>query len=102
MSILDELQRARDDGFNAVGQFLELVRGQRLTVNYEAYIQSPQWRAKADACKERDGWQCRLCENTHDLHAHHRTYKRLGNERPEDLTTLCGRCHALFHGRLAR
>ncbi len=27
------------------------------------------------------------------MHAHHRTYERLGSERVDDLTALCALCH---------
>jgi hypothetical protein len=33
------------------------------------------------------------------LEVHHRTYERLGRERPEDLLVLCEKCHAVEHGR---
>lgn len=29
---------------------------------------------------------------------HHRTYERLGRERPADLTVLCESCHQRYHG----
>ena len=65
---------------------------------YEAYMESSAWKERAAACFSRDNGRCRLCDSTHKLQAHHRTYKNLGNEPPEDLTTLCGRCHMKFHG----
>lgn len=38
------------------------------------------------------------------LDVHHRTYERLGNESPDDLTVLCRDCHKLFsqNGKLSR
>lgn len=68
-------------------------------INYREYIRSPEWRAKADAAKERAGHRCQLCNSDGQLDAHHRTYKRLGNEEPEDITVLCRDCHAKFHGK---
>lgn len=67
---------------------------------YNQYIQSPEWRAKADEAKKRAGYRCQVCNRPSSivtLHAHHRTYERLGHERPEDITVLCEDCHKLFH-----
>jgi len=69
--------------------------------NYHDYIQSSRWRAKADACKRRARWRCQLCNRPHSasnpLHAHHRTYERLGFEDKMDLVALCPCCHSNFH-----
>ena len=64
---------------------------------YEAYIRSDEWRERADVAKKRAGYRCQIC-NRGDitLNVHHRTYERLGNELPEDLTVLCRNCHELF------
>lgn len=48
---------------------------------------------------ERDGRRCRLCNSKERLEVHHRTYKRRGNEKLDDLTTLCHRCHATYHNK---
>lgn len=64
--------------------------------SYEAYLQSSQWKEKARACKKRDGNRCMLCNSSHKLHAHHRTYDRIYNEPLSDLTTLCGECHEWY------
>ena len=68
-------------------------------VSYEEYIKSTRWQMKADDAKERANYRCQLCNvNVSTLHAHHRTYERLGNELPEDITVLCPECHRKFHG----
>ena len=71
----------------------------KFPVNYYSYIQSPEWKAKADAAKKRAGNRCQVC-NRHKsqvvLDAHHRTYERLGNERPSDITVLCRGCHEIY------
>lgn len=70
-------------------------------INYSQYLQSDQWRQVAKAAKSRDKYKCRICNSPHDLNVHHRTYENLGNEMHhlDDLTTLCRRCHASFHGK---
>ena len=65
--------------------------------NYDRYIQSDAWRKRADECKRRAGYRCQLCNSAGPLEAHHRTYERLGREKPEDLTCLCSRCHREYH-----
>ena len=66
------------------------------SADYYEYIASEEWRAKADAIKARDG-HCLLCGSTYHLDAHHLTYAHLGDERPDELVTLCRRCHELVH-----
>lgn len=73
---------------------------------YYRYIKSPDWKNKADEAKRRAGNRCQICNQsgkTATLNAHHRTYARLGNERPDDITVLCEGCHDTFHksGKLA-
>ena len=75
---------------------------------YLAYLQSEDWRRKAEKAKKRAGHRCQVCNRGTDqvlqLEAHHRTYEYLGDERPMDITVLCNECHDLFskHGKLAR
>jgi len=76
-----------------------------LKPNYSEYIKSIEWRSRADDAKERAGYRCQLC-NVHQreaaLHAHHRTYERLGCELPGDITVLCKDCHAKLHDKEER
>lgn len=69
-------------------------------VEYYQYIQSEEWRQRANEAKRRAGYRCRVCyrhESEVMLNAHHRTYERLGNEDPDDITVLCRGCHELYH-----
>lgn len=74
-------------------------------INYYAYIESDEWKRKAEEAKKRAGFRCQIC-NKHDMvspiNAHHRTYERLGHELPEDITVLCQECHALFSLKLQK
>lgn len=65
-------------------------------LDYYEYIKSDEWKARADAAKERAGHRCQVCNKTGRLDAHHRTYERLGEELPEDITVLCHDCHELY------
>lgn len=66
-------------------------------IDYENYIQSDAWKAKAEAAKKRSGG-CAVCMRRTNLEVHHRTYTRLGHEWPSDLCVLCRPHHRLFHG----
>lgn len=70
------------------------------TMPYELYLKTDEWREKRELALERDGYRCRLCDTREQLHVHHRTYARRGNERLDDLTTLCDRCHNWFHEKI--
>jgi 5-methylcytosine-specific restriction endonuclease McrA len=62
---------------------------------YTWYIgYSARWKKKRRACYKRFGYRCAVCNSPRDLQAHHRTYRNLFNERPEDLTCLCAVCHS--------
>lgn len=73
---------------------------------YRAHIASPEWDAIRKAALKRSGYSCALCgrgiaelrrKGLH-LEVHHKHYRNLGHEQPEDLTVLCagrGGCHSL-------
>jgi hypothetical protein len=67
------------------------------TMPYEEYLKTPEWEEKRLAVLARDDHRCRNCNGQDTLNVHHRTYARRGNEDPNDLTTLCERCHKQFH-----
>lgn len=71
-------------------------RGQRTVSDYEIYLQSPEWKIKADTLKKENP-NCSICNRRGILHVHHRTYVRCGKEEKFDLAVLCADCHALFH-----
>lgn len=69
------------------------------SVTYRDYIRSEEWKGKAIVAKTKAGWRCQVCNRPSSevqLDAHHRTYERLGHERPEDITVLCRDCHELY------
>ncbi len=71
-------------------------------VNYEKYLQSTLWFNKRNESKARANYRCQLCNSPERLEVHHRTYERLGNELPEDLTVLCNDCHKAHSRRQQR
>ena len=71
---------------------------------YSQYIQSDVWEYRACVIKAKFNYRCQLCNKHKEeigLHAHHRTYERLGNELLEDITVLCADCHAKFHDKVS-
>jgi 5-methylcytosine-specific restriction endonuclease McrA len=47
---------------------------------------------------ERDGWRCQYCGSSDDLQVHHICFRsRLGDDRDENLITLCADCHSDIH-----
>jgi len=71
--------------------------------DYRAYLGSEYWLAVARLVKERDGGCCVLCGSRRGLQVHHRTYERFPyQEQLTDLTTLCGKCHTMYHNAKGR
>lgn len=72
--------------------------------SYKQYLKSEHWlnvkrRFRASSfCKN----ECRICGNKKNLHIHHKTYKRVGNERLSDLEELCASCHKSLHKHLKK
>jgi len=63
---------------------------------YADYRQTERWKMLASDTKARAGGRCQICNSPDNLEAHHRTYERVGDELPGDLTCLCRECHELF------
>lgn len=70
--------------------------------SYNDYLQSNDWKEKAKRLKEQAEWRCQLCNKkgtNSTLHAHHKTYQRVGHEEDNDIIILCSKCHAMFHNK---
>jgi hypothetical protein len=64
---------------------------------YNIYLQSQHWRSLRLIALERDNWLCQSCKSAEATEVHHLTYKNLGNEPLEELTSYCRACHAKVH-----
>lgn len=77
----------------------------RQGVEYDVYINGPDWRAKRLERRRLDEDTCCRCGGRPmaegGLHVHHLTYDRLGHELMRDLRTLCAACHGDVHGLAA-
>lgn len=71
----------------------EVVTGDR-------YLSSRHWRLLRERVYLHYGRTCQRCLTVIPLSQatiHHRTYKRLGNEKITDLVLYCNSCHATTH-----
>lgn len=69
-------------------------------MNYQAYLKTIAWKERRTAALRRAGYRCQVCNGSDRLEVHHRTYERIGQEDPADLTVLCHECHELFSRRM--
>ena len=66
-------------------------------IDYDTYLNSEEWKRKREWVLIFWNHECALCSSAINLHIHHRTYERLGNEKITDLIVLCKACHDHFH-----
>ena len=59
----------------------------------EEYYKSEEWRNKRLFALHKAGHRCDKCASKLNLEVHHLTYENLYDQKPEDLTVLCPRCH---------
>ncbi len=75
--------------------------------SYKDYLKSEHWinlrkrfynSKKVKKMKEiHNKVLCEFCYGNENLNLHHRTYKRIGNERLDDLVVVCKECHYHIH-----
>jgi hypothetical protein len=89
--------------------FLARIRFHRMPAitkdTYKKYLASPEWKKRRKKhFGNLENGLCQRCElprwlseiaYRQDLHVHHVVYRELGQERPEDLESLCARCHEI-------
>jgi 5-methylcytosine-specific restriction endonuclease McrA len=62
--------------------------------DYARYINSAEWRARRQPALDRALGVCERCRCTPLwLEVHHKHYRTLGAEVPDDLEALCNECH---------
>lgn len=64
---------------------------------YNRYLKSPVWAAIKIELYEHRGRKCEICGRARKLQVHHKHYKNIFNEEPEDLLILCDICHREQH-----
>jgi len=77
-----------------VDYLIEQVRaGEHYLAVYPLYLRSQYWRRIRLEVLRRDKFACVQCQSKKDLHVDHIRYGEWGNEKLEDLQTLCRVCH---------
>lgn len=65
--------------------------------SYNDYLKSEHWKdLRARYFKSKLPRTCKICESSR-VELHHRSYKRLGHERLDDLIPLCRTHHQALH-----
>lgn len=64
---------------------------------YDDYIKSAAWQQKRIKFIEQHPTKKCFCGKSTNLHVHHATYDRLGNEDFADLRLVCNDCHDMIH-----
>lgn len=72
--------------------------------SYEEYLKTRHWALFRRMIADKRGWVCEKCgkkiDNAWDYNIHHKTYKRVGNEKESDVMFLCPDCHKALHKKL--
>lgn len=66
-------------------------------VGYKNYLKSKHWMMKKKEYSKEYERVCSCCGGKENLHLHHLTYDRIGNEPLTDLVYLCKECHTKLH-----
>ncbi len=66
-------------------------------INYYEYIKSPEWYQRTEKIRLRNKGRCEVCNMRRSSCVHHRTYAHLGNERDDELLSVCSDCHSMIH-----
>ena len=65
------------------------------------YLNSDKWKITKRTILFRDKYTCQSCKDIGiPLEVHHITYEDFGQEKPEQLVSLCRFCHQSIHDRL--
>ena len=65
---------------------------------YRDYLKTDHWKNTRERYKQsKFKYKCIACGTDKKLNLHHKSYKRVGNERLTDLVWLCEECHLKVH-----
>ena len=79
--------------FNYVKWCIDNIDDFDYKIEYEQYLNSNQWQINRQKILWRDKSKCRICGSSDLLQVHHLSYKKIGNEKKENLITLCKAHH---------
>lgn len=68
-------------------------------IGYKDYLLTNHWKLKRIEVANREKYTCEICGEyiPFGFNIHHKSYKRLGNEKSNDLMFLCEKCHTELH-----
>lgn len=71
----------------------------KISIEYQTYLQSEKWQNIRQAVLKRDNFRCRLCGSNYNLQVHHINgrYRFKEETALHSLITLCDRCHETIH-----
>jgi hypothetical protein len=62
-------------------------------------LEYPEYEQLRRRVLRRDRWQCQFCRSKLSLEVHHLQFRsHSGEDREENLITLCANCHSVGHG----
>ena len=64
---------------------------------YKSYLRTPEWKAVRMEVLHLRNHKCERCNSTYRLEVHHKSYRHIFNESPNDLEVLCHSCHKNHH-----
>lgn len=74
----------------------QALEQQKRKHQYNAYLNSPVWKAKRLLVLKRDNYLCQCCLDAYAIQVHHKSYQFVdlkGNEPAFDLVAICVPCH---------
>lgn len=66
--------------------------------SYADYLASPHWQERRKVAGDAADWKCACGKRATQIH--HRSYRNVGQEKPNDLRAVCAGCHKEIHRRV--
>jgi len=71
------------------------------SAEYKKYLNTNHWKDVKIRYRASKSIQvCYICGTDEKINLHHKSYKRIGAEKLNDLLPLCSKCHMLVHTKL--
>jgi len=77
------------------------AKNKKPELNYYVYLRSKIWKRKRLKTLVKANYLCESCKKNKATQIHHKTYKRIFNEKQNDLIALCNVCHKMEHNLLS-
>ncbi len=71
-----------------------------MTEEYKQYLKGEKWAEIRNDIYFVRGKKCERCGSEKNVQVHHKHYRNIFHEEPEDLEILCNGCHLNEHGLL--